>query len=128
MKILALAVAVVLGILPDIAGARVRGVPPMVELDGCVKPTDGCAAVRDVVKINVGDRKLDFAVEQLRLLTSTASPGKVLTELKVRPLIVQGPKELTAKLTAGAHVRVRGTLRLASQMLLLQSVEPSTSP
>ena len=107
MKTLALATIVLLGILPDFVGARTRGVPPVVELDGCVMPADGCAKVRDVVTMNVGGRKLEFAVEQLRLPTSTASPGKVLTELKLRPINVQGPKELTAKLTALHLERLR---------------------
>src|SRR5262245_5514672 len=82
MKILALLAVVVLGVLADLAAARVRGVPPVVELDGCVMPAEACKAVREVVTMNVDDRKLDFAVEQLRIPGSAASPGKVLTELK----------------------------------------------
>jgi hypothetical protein len=36
---------------------------------------------------------------------------------------VHGPKEVTGRLVAGAHVRVRGVLR-AGLMMLVQSIEP----
>jgi hypothetical protein len=86
-------------------------------------PAEACASTRDIVRMRVGDRKIDFAVERLSFPTSGASSSKVLTELKLRGASVQGPKELTEKLTTGAHLRLRGTLR-TGPFLLLQSVEP----
>ena len=86
-------------------------------------PATECTAVRDVVKLRVGDQKLDFAVERAGIPGSTASESKLLTELKLRGLTVHGPKEVSARLVAGAHVRVRGILR-SGPMMLLQSIEP----
>jgi hypothetical protein len=100
-----------------------RRVPPTAELDGCVMPAEACASVRDIVQMRVGGRKIEFAVEHLSFPTSGASGTKVLTELKLRGVNVQGPKELTEKLTTGASLRVRGLLR-TGPFLMLQSVEP----
>jgi len=97
--------------------------PPTVELDGCVMPATACTEVRGTVKIRVDDRKVDFAVERAAVPGSTASESKLLTELELRGLTLHGPKEVTGRLVAGAHVRVRGVLR-AGPMMLLQSVEP----
>lgn len=106
------------------ADAR-RGVPPTVELDGCVMPSTKCSRTSDVVDMMVDDKKLPFAVETLRFVTTTsASSGKVLTELRLRPLRVHGPKELTQKLEVGSHRRVRGALRLGAGYLMLMAVEP----
>jgi hypothetical protein len=108
----------------DPAAAR-RGVPPTIELDGCVQPSTKCRPTSDVVDMVVDGRKVPFGVETLRFVTSTnASPGKTLTELRLRPLRVQGPKPLTQQLEAGARRRVRGMLRLSVGYLLLQAVEP----
>ena len=97
--------------------------PPTVEIDGCVKPATACADVRGVVKVRVDDRKVELAVEQVSLPGSTASGSKLLTELELRGLSIHGPKEITVRLVAGAHVRVRGVLR-AGPMMLVQSIEP----
>jgi hypothetical protein len=97
--------------------------PPTVEIDGCVLPATACADVRDVVKVRVDDRKIELAVERVWLPGSAASGSKLLTELKLRGLTVHGPKEITGRLAAGAHVRVRGILR-AGPMMLVQSIEP----
>ena len=116
-------VATVALLSPPAMGRVGRGAPPTAELDGCVMPAEACASTRDVVRMRVGDRKLEFAVERLSLPTSGASGSKVLTELKLRGVSVQGPKELTEKLTTGAHLRLRGVLR-PGPFLLLQSAEP----
>jgi hypothetical protein len=106
------------------ASAR-RGIPPTIELDGCILPAEACPSPRDVVELRVGDRKLELAVEHLRFVTTTGlTTGKVLTELELRPVQVHGPKELDEKLRPGARLRLRGALRLAPHYLLLQSVEP----
>ena len=97
--------------------------PPTVEIDGCVLPATACADVRDVVKVRVDDRKIELAVERVWLPGSAASGSKLLTELKLRGLTVHGPKEITGRLAAGTHVRVRGILR-AGPMMLVQSIEP----
>jgi hypothetical protein len=110
--------------LAGIASRAFAAGPPAVELDGCVRPAEACAAVRDVVQLDDGKRKLPFAVEQIRLpLTPRASPGKVLTELKLRGLRVNGPDEFVQKLVPGAHIRVRGAL-VTGPRLLLQGVDP----
>src|SRR5262249_44704288 len=98
--------------------------PLQVELDGCVEPAQACAT-RDVVTLNDGNRRLSFAVEALRLRSSShATSGGVLAEMKLRPLRVHGPDELVHRLTPGAQVRVRGALRLRERYLIVQSVEP----
>jgi hypothetical protein len=110
--------------LVTIASRGFAAGPPALELDGCVRPSDGCAAVRDVVKLDDGKRKLEMAVEAIRLpLTPRASPQKVLTELKLRGLLVNGPDEVLRKLQPGTHVRVRGAL-ITGPRLLLQGVDP----
>jgi hypothetical protein len=96
---------------------------PTVEIDGCVQPATACADVRGVVKVRVDDRKIELAVERVLLPGSTASGSKLLTELELRGLTIHGPKEVTGRLAAGAHVRVRGVLR-AGPMMLVQSIEP----
>ncbi len=118
--------AVLLGVtlIASVAAARTRGVPPTVELDGCVMPAAACPAPRDVITLRAGERSLEFAVEEIRFPTSGVSASKALTEMKLRAFAVHGPKELLDKLGAGAHVRVRGPVRFGSQYLLLQSVEP----
>jgi hypothetical protein len=119
--------SILLGVL--LAGATSadarRGVPPTVELDGCVMPSTKCSRTSDIVNMVVDDKNLPFAVETLRFVTTTsASSGKVLTELRLRPLRVHGPKELTQKLEVGSHQRLRGALRLGSGYLLLMGVDP----
>jgi len=102
--------------------------PLRIELDGCVQPTPGCET-RDVITLNEGDRKLSFAVETLRLLSSThATSGSVLAEMRLRPIRVNGPDEVVHRLTPGARVRMRAALRLRQRYMLVQSVEPRESP
>jgi hypothetical protein len=116
--------AVVVLALATAAPAFARSArPPTVEIDGCVMPATACADVRDVVKLRVDDRKVELAVERVWLPGSAASGSKLLTELKLRGLTVHGPKEVTERLAAGAHVRVRGVLR-SGPMMLVQSIEP----
>lgn len=105
------------------ASAR-RIVPPTVELDGCVLPSTACDPRADVVEMTIDDEKKKFAVEELRVITATASSSKVLDELRLRGLRIHGPAELTRKLEPGPRRRVRGALRLGASYLLLQSVEP----
>ena len=117
------AVAVVLVTLLPAAGAAARGLPLTVELDGCVAPTTACST-RDVVELNAGKRKLSFAVETLRVVsTSHATSGGVLAEMKLRPLRLHGPDELLHRLEPGAHVRMRGALRLRDRYLIVQAVD-----
>ncbi len=97
--------------------------PPTVEIDGCVLPATACADGRGVVKVRVDDRKIELAVERVSLPGSAASGSKLLTELELRGLTIHGPKEITGRLAAGAHVRVRGILR-AGPMMLVQSIDP----
>ena len=107
--------------------AGARGLPLLVELDGCVEPAEHCST-RDVVKLNEGDRKLSFAVEELRVRSGHASSGSVLQEMKLRPLTVHGPDELVHRLTPGAHLRVRAALRLHQRYLIVQGAEERGSP
>jgi hypothetical protein len=119
--------AVILGAIIAASSAAARGLPLQIELDGCVQPTPECES-RDVVTLNEGNRKLAFAVETLRLLSSTrATGGGVLTEMKVRPLRVHGPDEVVHRLAPGTRLRVRAALRLHERYLLVQSVEPGAS-
>lgn len=106
------------------AMARVRSAPPTLELDGCVLPASACPKPRDVITLRVDERSLEFAVDEIRFPTSGASTSKALTEMKLHAFAVHGPKEFAAKLTAGAHVRVRAAARFGSRYLLLQAVEP----
>jgi hypothetical protein len=116
--------ALILIAVVSVSSAAARVVPLRVELDGCVQPTPACDA-RDVVTLNEGDRKLTFAVETLRILSSSAATSSgLLTEMKLRPLRVYGPDELVQRLTSGARLRVRAALRLRERYLLVQSVEP----
>ena len=113
-----------LAIAAPVAARRIS-VPPSIELDGCVLPAPACPSPRGVVEMNLDDRTVSFAVNVLRFISNTtASTGKVLTEMTLRPLRVHGPKELQEKLVAGASLRVRATLRLADRFLLLQSIQP----
>ena len=106
------------------SNATARGLPLIVELDGCVEPATACTT-SDRVTLNEGERKLSFAVETLRVLSSSgATSGKVLTEMTLRPLRVHGPDELVHKLTPGAHVRIKAALRLRERYLMVQSLEP----
>jgi hypothetical protein len=117
-------VVVVLTAAPP-ATAR-RMVPPVIELDGCILPSESCKKPREEVEMVVDDQKRKFAVEELRFVSGVAgSTGKLLTEIHLRGLRVQGPKELTERLVEpGSRRRVRGLLRLETRHLLLQSVEP----
>ena len=103
-----------------------RGMPPTVELDGCVLPsTTACRAGSEIVEMTVDDAQRQFAVETLRFVSvPDASTGKTLTELRLRGLRASGPKALTAKLVPGERQRVRGRLRLGTGHLLLQALEP----
>jgi|RhiMetdeSRZDD1v2_1073273.scaffolds.fasta_scaffold1371568_1 hypothetical protein len=104
--------------------ATARTLPLIVELDGCVEPATACTA-SERVTLNEGERKLSFAVERLRVLSSSsATSGKVLSEMTLRPLSVHGPNELVHKLEPGAHVRMKAALRLRERYLMVQSVEP----
>jgi hypothetical protein len=106
------------------SNAPARALPLMVELDGCVEPATACTA-SDRITLNEGERKLSFAVETLRVLSSSgATSGKVLTEMTLRPLRVHGPDEVVRRLEPGAHVRMKAALRLRERYLMLQSVEP----
>src|SRR5215831_13069837 len=91
------------------AAARVARVPPTAELDGCVLPAPACPKPRQVVKLRVEKRTIDFGLDTLRLGSMLAS-GRTQSELARRPLSVHGPAELVGKLTDGASVRIRGTL------------------
>jgi hypothetical protein len=121
MRSLRAAAVLALVVAAPAFGRSVR--PPTVEIDGCVMPATACTEVRGVVKVRVDDRKVELAVERVWLPGSTASGSKLLTELELRGLTVHGPKEVTGRLAAGAHVRVRGVLR-AGPMMLVQSIEP----
>ena len=104
--------------------AAARGLPLLVELDGCVEPATACTT-SDRITLNQGKRKLSFAVETLRVLSGAAAPsGKVLTEMTLRPLSLHGPDEVVHKLAPGAHVRMRAALRLHERYMMVQSVEP----
>ena len=117
-------VAAMLVLASTSASARMGSrVPPTVELEGCVMPTEACTASRDTIHMKVEDRTLEFRVERLTFPTSGASGSKALTELKLRGVSVHGPKPLLAKLVPGTVIRLRGTLR-TGPYLLLQSVEP----
>jgi len=103
--------------------AAARGLPLRVELDGCVEPASGCRA-RDVVTLNAGDRKLSFAVERLRVLSTThATSGGLLAEMRRRPVRVTGPEDLVGRLTPGARLRVRALLRMHERYMMLQGVD-----
>jgi hypothetical protein len=123
MRILRVSLVGVALVVAVVAGARGPRRPPTVEIDGCVMPATACTDVRGVVKVREGDRKLELAVERVFLPGSTASPSQLLTELKLRGMSVHGPSELTTRLVAGAHLRIRGLFR-PGPMMLLQSVEP----
>jgi hypothetical protein len=106
------------------SNAAARALPLIVELDGCVEPATACKT-SDRVTLNEGDRKLTFAVETLRVLSSAAvTSGKLLTEMTLRPLRVHGPDELVHKLEPGAHVRMKAALRMRERYLMVQSIEP----
>jgi hypothetical protein len=106
------------------SNAAARGLPLLVELDGCVEPATACTT-SDRITLNEGKRKLSFAVETLRVLSSSgATSGKVLTEMTLRPLRVHGPDELVHQLAPGAHVRMKAALRLHERYLMVQSIEP----
>jgi hypothetical protein len=100
-----------------------RTVPLSIELDGCVLPAPACEKVRDVVELNVGDQKLSFAVEEMRLRNG-ASTSRLLTEMKLRPTRVHGPDEFLHKLVPGAHLHMRGGLRVGDRYLMVMAVEP----
>ena len=112
-----------LAVAPWVHARRV-GAPPSIELDGCVLPSTVCAETRDVVEMRIGDETRKFAVEAARFTTAGGTSSKLLAELKLRPLHVEGPKELLGKLTPGERRRVRGMLRLGPRYLLVQGVEP----
>jgi hypothetical protein len=114
---------VVLALATSVSAFARSARPPTVEIDGCVLPATACADVRGVVKVRVDDRKIELAVERVWLPGSAASGSKLLTVLELRGLTIHGPKEITGRLAAGAHVRVRGILR-AGPMMLVQSIEP----
>ena len=102
-----------------------HGVPPVVELDGCILPATSCTKVREEVEMVIDDQRRKFAVEDLRFVSGLAgSTSKLLTEIRLRGLQVQGPKELKARLEPGSRRRVRGLLRLSTRNFLLQAVEP----
>jgi len=106
------------------SNAAARGLPLLVELDGCVEPATACTT-SDRITLNEGKRKLSFAVETLRVLSSSgATSGKVLNEMTLRPLRVHGPDELVHQLAPGAHVRMKAALRLHARYLMVQSIEP----
>jgi hypothetical protein len=111
----------VLVVAMPVAAVRVRA-PVTVDIDGCVMPATACPKPRDVFTMRLRDQKLDFAVEQLSAPTSGVSPSKVLTELRLRGAAVNGPAELTARLTKGAHLRIRAIVQTGPR-LLLQSIE-----
>jgi hypothetical protein len=116
--------ALLLGVVLLASDAAARGLPLLVELDGCVEPATACTT-SDRITLNEGERKLSFAVETLRVLSSSGpTSGKVLTEMKLRPLRVHGPDDAVHKLAPGAHVRMRAALRLRERYLMVQSVEP----
>ena len=97
--------------------------PVIAQMDGCVLPSEACKTPRETIRMRVGDRKLEFAVEEMTFPNTGASSSKALTELKLRGVSLQGPKELTEKVTTGSHLRLRGALR-PGPFLLLESVEP----
>jgi hypothetical protein len=105
-----------------VAAVRVRA-PVTADFDGCVMPATGCPKPRDTFTMRLGDENLQFAVNQLSIPTANVSPSKVLTELRLRGAAVNGPADLTARLTKGAHVHMRAILQTGPR-LLLQLVEP----
>ena len=113
----------VLIVLVAASVAAARRLPPTVEIDGCVMPAAACPTPSDVITLRVGDGELRFGVERLSLPPSNASSAKILTELRLRGATVNGPEELTRRLVAGAHLRLRAAL-MSGPRLLLQSVEP----
>ena len=116
--------ALVLAAVLVASNAAARTLPLILELDGCVEPATACTT-SDRITLNEGERKLSFAVETLRVLSSSgATSGKVLTEMTLRPLRVHGPDELVHKLEPGAHVRMKAALRLRERYLMVQSIEP----
>jgi len=121
---MSLRAALVFAAVLAVSNAAARGLPLLVELDGCVEPATACTT-SDRITLNEGKRKLSFAVETLRVLSSSgATSGKVLTEMTLRPLRVHGPDELVHQLAPGAHVRMKAALRLHERYLMVQSIEP----
>ena len=117
-----LVLVALLAVAVPVAAVRVRA-PVTADIDGCVMPATACAKPRDVFTMRLKDQKLEFAVEQLSIPTSNVSSSKVLTELRLRGAAVNGPAELTSRLTAGAHLRIRAIVQ-SGPRLLLQLVEP----
>jgi hypothetical protein len=115
-----LLVALLLVAMP-VAAVRVRA-PVTADIDGCVMPATACPKPRDVFTMRLRDQKLQFAVDQLSIPTSSVSSSKVLTELRLRGAAVNGPAELTSRLTPGAHLRIRAIVQ-SGPRLLLQSIE-----
>ena len=118
--IVAVALPVVLAM--PVAAARLRA-PLTIDLDGCVMPATACAKPRDVFTMRLRDQDLEFAVEQLSAPTSGVSPSRILTELRLRGAAVNGPAELTSRLSRGARLRIRAIYQTGPR-LLLQLVEP----
>jgi len=129
MKSLPVKAVAALAAVLAVSNASARGLPLSIELHGCILPAPACPPERDVVTLTVGDGKLSFGVEKLRLLSHVrASTAGVLHEMKMRPVRVHGPDELLHRLTPGAHVRVGAFLRLSQHYMILKSVEPEPEP
>src|SRR5262249_11521237 len=97
-------VLVLLATVPAVG--RVGRIPPTAELDGCVLPAPACPKPRQVVKLRLDKRTIDFGLETLRL-GSTLASLRTQSELARRPLSVHGANDLVARLTEGANLRIR---------------------
>lgn len=117
---------VLLGLLamPASSGAQAN-TPLDLLLDVCVLPAESCANVHEVMTVTIDDKDEKFAIMRTEVLRGSPRTGSIQTELTLRPMKAYGPKEIMAKLTTGAKVRIRAQTRLASRMMMIQSVEPS---
>jgi hypothetical protein len=109
------------------AGARriATQVPMVISFDACMLPNEACVDRRDTVKLIVRGETRETAFTQFKVVTGSRTRGEILNDLTVRPQRVLGSKELIAKLTPGAQLTVRATIRRGSTELFLQSVEPA---
>jgi hypothetical protein len=118
-----IAILVLLGM--PAPGAAQPGVPLDLLLDVCVLPADDCANVHEVMKVTIDDQPREMAILRTEVLRGSPRTGSIQTELTLKPMRVVGPAEILKKLEPGARVRMRAQTRLASRMMMVQSVEPS---
>jgi len=120
---LALTLLVLLG-APAASSAQ-PGSPLDLLLDVCVLPADDCADLHAVMTATIDGETKRMAILRTEILRGPSRTGSVQTELTLRPMKMVGPKELLQELTAGSRLRIRAQTRLASRMMMLQSVVPS---